>query len=69
MAPSKGQWVSPEGKYFQERMIPVRIACTRAQIDKIIDITLKYYEQEAVMCYRISDLVIIRGKDGSDYTI
>lgn len=60
--PTKGKWVSPSGTLFSERMIPVRIACTREQIEKIIQLTLKYYDQEAVMAYRISDEVIIQHK-------
>jgi len=62
LTPVKGQWVSPDKTLFKERMIPVRIAATREQIDKIIDLTLAYYEQHVVMCYRISDLVIMRSK-------
>lgn len=62
LTPVKGQWVSPDKTLFAERMIPVRISATKAQIDKIIDMTLKYYEQEVVMAYRISDLVIMRDK-------
>jgi hypothetical protein len=61
-APSKGKWVSPNGTLFAERMIPVRIACTREQIEKIVDITISYYKQEAVMAYKISDEVIIKHK-------
>jgi hypothetical protein len=67
LSPVKGQWVSAPGgglpsSLCAERMIPVRISCTRAQIEQIIDMTLEYYEQKVVMCYRISDLVIMRGK-------
>lgn len=57
---AKGQWVSGDGELFSERMIPVRIACTEEQIQKIIDMTIKYYDQLAVMAYRISDKVIIK---------
>ena len=57
---AKGQWVSPEGKLFVERMIPVRIVATRAQIEKVIDITLQHYDQIAVLCYKISDEVILK---------
>lgn len=57
---AKGQWIHTDGKLFAERMIPVRIACTREQMDAIISMTMKYYEQLAVMAYRISDLVIMR---------
>lgn len=58
--PSTGQWVSPSGELFTERMIPVRIAATEEQIHKIIDMTLKYYDQEAVFCYLLSSRVIIK---------
>ena len=37
LTPTKGKWVCPEGSLFEERMIPVRIACTRSQLDEIID--------------------------------
>ena len=60
LTPAKGQWVSSEGELHQERMIPVRIAATRTQINKIIDLTLEYYDQLAVLCYKVSDEVIIR---------
>jgi hypothetical protein len=40
-------------------MIPVRIACTEQQIDEIADMSAAYYNQEAIMRYRISDLVKI----------
>ena len=60
LQPAKGQWVSPQGELYQERMIPVRIAATRAQIDGIIDMTMAYYDQLAVLCYKVSDEVIIR---------
>lgn len=62
LKPTKGKWVSAEEKLFEERMIPVRIACTKNQMDKIIDMTIDYYEQLAVMAYKISDEVIIRNK-------
>lgn len=60
--PNKGQWVSPDGETIIERMIPVRIVCTRDQINEIIDMTLNYYEQEAVLAYKISSEVILRTK-------
>jgi len=60
LAPTKGKWVSPSGTLFAERMIPVRIACTREQIEEIIKMTIKYYEQEAIMAYCISNEVIIK---------
>ncbi len=59
----KGQWICPEGKLFKDRIIPVRIACTHDQIEEIIDFTIKHYNQEAVMCYKLSPEVIIKYKN------
>ena len=50
--PAKGHWVSPDGELFVERMIPVRILATNEEMDKIVDITLKYYNQKAVLAYK-----------------
>lgn len=63
LTPAKGQWISPSGELFVERMIPVRIAATREQINEIIDLTLEYYDQLAVMCYKVSDEVIVRHRE------
>lgn len=60
MPVAKGQWMNPDGKLFMERMIPVRIIATRAQMEAIVDMTRKYYSQEAVLAYKISDEVILR---------
>ena len=60
LTPAKGQWVSPDGELFVERMIPVRIAATREQSEKIMDKTLEYYDQLAVLCDKVSDEVIIK---------
>lgn len=59
---AKGQWVN-NGELFSERMIPVRIACTREQIETIINFTLTYYDQLAVMAYKISEEVIVKKRD------
>lgn len=59
LQPARGQWVSPQGTLFQERMIPVRIAATRKQIDQVIKITMQHYDQLAVMAYKVSDEVLI----------
>lgn len=64
MAPARGQWVNPTtGELFKERMIPVRILATKAEIEKVVDLTLSYYDQLAVLCYKISDEVILKFKD------
>jgi hypothetical protein len=60
LTPAKGQWVSPDGVLFLERMIPVRIVGTREQIEIIIDMTMEYYDQLAIMCYKVSDEVILK---------
>lgn len=62
LTPTKGKWVSPDKELFFERMIPVRIACTREQIEQIIDITIRHYNQIAVLAYKISDEVILKYK-------
>jgi hypothetical protein len=64
LTPVKGRWVSPRGELFDERMIPVRIIATQEQIEKIIDMTMKYYDQEAILAYRISDTVILKHRGG-----
>ncbi len=63
LTPTKGQWISPDGELFIERMIPVRIVATREEIELIIDLTIVYYEQQAILAYKISDEVILRYKN------
>jgi hypothetical protein len=60
LKPAEGQWLAPDGTLFKERMIPVRIACTETEIEKIADFSAAYYEQLAMMFYRISDKVVIK---------
>lgn len=63
LAPAKGQWIDGETKaLYEERVIPVRIACSEDEINKIIDMTIQHYRQEAVMAYLISSKVIIKRK-------
>lgn len=56
----KGEWVSPDNVRFKDRMIPVRIKCNGGDIDKIVDFTIKHYDQEAVLAYKISEEVILK---------
>ena len=63
MKAAKGEWISPSGKLHKDRMIPIRISCTRKDINKIIDITLEHYDQEAVLAYRIATEVILRHRN------
>lgn len=60
MKPLKGQWVAPDQALFCERMIPVRIGCTRSQMEKIADMTAAYYAQQAIMYYVVSTELVIR---------
>ena len=64
LTPARGQWVSPSGELFAERMIPVRIMATTEEIEAIADETARYYEQLAVMFYKVSDEVRIKHYPG-----
>lgn len=64
LPPAKGQWVAPDGELFKERMIPVRIVCSRQEIEKIIDMTMKFYDQYAVLAYKLSEEVILKHAKG-----
>jgi hypothetical protein len=66
MKTAKGQWVNPIGKLYLDRMIPCRIICTKEQITKIIDFTIKHYNQEAVLAFKFSDTVILRHKNEAE---
>lgn len=59
----KGEWVSPDNVRFKDRMIPVRVKCTRKQMQRIIKFTINHYQQEAVLAYKLSDEVILRSKE------
>lgn len=64
LKPNKGKWASPHSnELYEERVIPVRIACTRNQINKIIDFTISHYNQLAVMAYKLSTEVIIKHRE------
>jgi hypothetical protein len=58
LTPGKGQWVH-ESDLYVDRMIPVRVFCTQSDMDKIANITIQHYEQEAVMFYPIADWALI----------
>jgi hypothetical protein len=65
LTPAKGQWLNSKGILFAERMIPVRIYCAESEIRAIAKMTRTYYEQEAVMFYKISDNCYVY--DGNDW--
>jgi len=54
----KGSWKSPQGKIFEEEMIPVRIRCTTDEIKRISEYTLEHYCQQTVWTYEISSNII-----------
>lgn len=58
--PAKGEWISPSGELFAERMIPVRIMCTRDEINKIADMTAAFYKQDAIMFFLVSQETVIK---------
>jgi hypothetical protein len=66
MKTAKGQWLSPSGKLYKDRMIPCRIICTKEQINKIVDFTIEHYNQEAVLAYKISTVVILKHRNKKD---
>lgn len=63
LSPVRGQFVAPDGELFTERMIPVRIMCPREDINKIIDFTMRYYDQDAVLAYMISSDCILKYRE------
>lgn len=65
MRGAKGEWISPSGELFRDRMIPVRISCTEDDIREIIKFTIKHYDQEAVLAYEVSENVLLIRKDES----
>ena len=58
LEPIKGQW-HYKGEVVHERMIPVLIRCSAAQINEIVRFTADYYEQDAVFYYKVSDECLI----------
>jgi hypothetical protein len=65
LTPAKGQWISPDGDLYAERMIPVRIICSRNEIEKIISLSMKYYKQKAILAYKISSEFILKHDDST----
>jgi hypothetical protein len=62
MKTAKGEWINPDGVLYLDRMIPVRIKCKYSDIQKIVDFTIKHYDQEAVLAYMISREIILKHK-------
>jgi hypothetical protein len=65
MGTAQGEWRAPDGSLFREPMIPVRIACSRSEMDAIISFTLVHYKQKAVMAYLLSkEVLFVHAEDG-----
>lgn len=63
---SQGHWIDKStNKLYKELMIPVRIACTREQIDQIAEYTMEHYQQLAVFVTLISETTLIFHKNQS----
>lgn len=62
MRTSKGMWNGPDGRIYNDKMIPCRIYCTTEEIKKIIAFTMEHYRQLAVMAYVISTEVLLVNK-------
>lgn len=58
MKKAKGEWISSYGQIFVDETIPVRVACDRETLNKILAMTKDYYEQEAIFCFKVSEEVI-----------
>lgn len=60
MPPSKGQWINERtGQLFHDRVIPVNIIATEDEMKKIATMTMKHYDQEAVMYFKLSEAAVI----------
>lgn len=58
--PVRGSWVEQDtGEEFTERMIPVRIMCTREQIVTICKETARFYDQLAVLATLVATETVL----------
>ncbi len=65
---ARGQWLCPKSnELIEERMIPVRVACSEKDMEKIIQFTIGHYRQKVVMAYLISNKVLM--VEANDETI
>jgi hypothetical protein len=56
MRSAKGIWSDDtSGTIYEERMIPVRIMCTREDLMKILKLTKEWYKQTAIFWYKVSE--------------
>ena len=62
LKPVKGIWVF-KNESTEERMIPVRMACTEKEMLKIVNFTAEHYQQKSVMVYKLTEEVYIKRFD------
>lgn len=56
-----GHWQHPTtGIKIREQMVIVQVACEPEQLNKILDFSLDYYKQDAIMAYEVSPNVIFK---------
>jgi len=53
-------WCDSDGVLFKDGMVPVRVTCNKEHVQDIIELTLTYYQQPAIMAYKISDTCVVR---------
>lgn len=64
--PVKGHWVdqsSDDNTLYSERMIPVRFIASEDDMEAIVAMTGVYYDQLVILCYEISQNVVMRTLD------
>ncbi len=58
--PVRGSWIDPETRTeYTERVIPVRIMCTREQITAICKETARFYDQLAVLATLVATETVL----------
>lgn len=60
-----GSWRSQNGKVYTEYMVPFRVACKKEDMEKLAELALRLFKQEAIMITEVSNNVIFRSK--ADY--
>lgn len=63
MHATSGHGVERLRKLFAERVIPVRISCTRVEIRHIMKMTREHYELKEVFAHLVSEVVLIEKGD------
>lgn len=66
LSTAKGTWISPNGELLNDAMIPVRFIATETEAQTIAELSLVYFEQQAIMYYKISDQPLIIYKNNSN---